>query len=100
MKETEEKLLYQVAEFLPDAIAKSLKSYRNFSNKKEPADAKAFAEFHKACKVALGHIELLVKLAKSLNSRGQQPPDSHSQADLAALVAEAEAELRGYGQDK
>ncbi len=56
-----------IATFLPAAISRAVESYRNFSEKLTSGDAKNFSEYHKACKAALAHIELLLKLAEGVN---------------------------------
>lgn len=65
-KETIEEITRaQIAEFLPTAIAQALDSYHSFMNQGIPSDdVKEFSEGHKAAKVAISHIELLIKLAK------------------------------------
>lgn len=52
----------QIALFLPVAIEKAMHSYRSYIDKEE-LDGE-FSDRHKAAKIALAHIELLIKLAK------------------------------------
>ena len=55
----------QVAEFLPAAIQKALNSYHAFmDNGVDTTTAKEFSEHHKAGKVAISHVELLIKMAE------------------------------------
>jgi hypothetical protein len=54
----------QIAEFLPDAIKKAIDSYHRFTEEDFSTEEKKFSTRHTACKVALAHIELLLKLAK------------------------------------
>lgn len=93
MKQTiEDRSRQQIAAFLPDAIARALTSYRLFMEREIDKDVpKAFSEHHGACKVAVAHIELLLKLA-----RWADLPDvagGNEQMMLAAMMAEAEKEL-------
>lgn len=87
----------QIAAFLPEAIAKALNSYHGFVTRgaEDDGDAKVFAAHHTACKVAVAHIELLLKLA-----RWADMPDGAAeggeQAILAAMMREAEEELSKY----
>lgn len=60
----EEATRKQVAVFVPEAIRKAIDSYHGFMDSKIETEAKKFAEHHGAGKVALAHIELLIKLAK------------------------------------
>lgn len=82
----------QIAGFLPRALGTAIKSYDNFLSKKQgetkPEDFKAH---HDACKVALAHIELLVRLAKWVETAedGAGAPD----AALAALIAQAREDV-------
>lgn len=83
----------QVAGFLPEALQKSLESYHRFSGSEIPEDAKGFSAHHTACKVAIAHIELLLKLAK-----WAQLPDKDldKNKNLVKALSEAEENLRGY----
>ncbi|MEK7802428.1 MAG: hypothetical protein AAB276_08245 [Pseudomonadota bacterium] len=58
----QEKSRQQIAIFLPAAIEKAINSYRLYVEKEE-LDGE-FSDRHKAAKIALAHIELLIKLAK------------------------------------
>jgi len=64
MTQIEESTREQVARFLPVAIQKAADSYRLFmQGNNTAAVSKDFAEHHKACKVAIAHLDLLLKLA-------------------------------------
>lgn len=55
----------QVREFLPDAIKTAFESYRAFMQQDiSEAEPKAFSDHHGACKAAIAHINLLIKLAE------------------------------------
>lgn len=89
----EEETRRQIAGFLPDAISIALKSYKNFYGSEDGFEtAKDFAAHHGACKAAIAHIELLIKLA-----RWADLPDTNGHKDedmeLALLIASAESEL-------
>ncbi len=83
----------QVGEFLPKAIQKSLESYHRFSDQKIPEDAKGFSAHHTACKVAIAHIELLLKLAK-----WAELPDKNlkQNENFVKALSDAEEELRHH----
>lgn len=82
----------QIAEFLPVAIENTISSYQTFFQKKLSSDtAKAFTEHHGAAKVALAHLQLFVKMT----TWAYEPDQLAADAELAALIAEAEAELAG-----
>ena len=94
----------QIANFLPEAIRLAVGSYRSFMQSEEVASTrkdfkKDFVEHHKSAKIAISHIELLIKLA-----RWADLPDTglagKSEADiLAGLMAAAEAEIMAYQDD-
>ncbi len=91
----------RVASFLSDAMAKALDSYHDFADQAPPTtDAKTFAAHHSACKVAIAHIELLIKLARWADLPDPKAEDHHKQIALAAVVKEAEDELSAYKQRK
>lgn len=86
----------RLARFLPDAIARALNSYHSFSQAEVPNDPKEFAAHHNACKVAIAHIELLIKLAREANLPDAGAENHNEQILLAAVMQEAEDELRSY----
>lgn len=53
----------KIACHLPDAFEAAIKSYREFYDQPAPDDAKSFAAHHAACKAAIAHLQLLIKLA-------------------------------------
>lgn len=84
----------QIASFLPDAIAKALTSYHTFMETDVGQDAKEFSAHHGACKIAIAHIELLLKLARWADLPDIKAGTSNEQIMLAAMMQEAEEELR------
>lgn len=91
----EEKTRQQIARFLPDALAKALSSYHSFMDKNQPSenDAKEFSQHHTACKAAIAHIELLIKLAQWAHLPDARAEDHNHQIVLAAMLQEAQTEL-------
>ena len=83
----------RVAEFLPQALSKTLESYREFISREVPDDAKNFSNHHAAAKVAISHIQLLIKLA----AWAQLPEQGSATGTLNDLFAEAQAELAALG---
>lgn len=92
----EERSRAQIASFLPDAIAKALTSYHKFMEAEIGPDAKDFSAHHGACKVAIAHIDLLLKLARWADLPDARTGTSNEQIMLMAMVREAEEELRQY----
>lgn len=90
----------QIAEFLPEAIATALRSYHRFSQLPVAEEAKDFTDHHKACKVAVAHIELLLKLARWADLPDSKAGDHNHQILLAALMQEAEAEVAQYQEEE
>lgn len=98
MKQTiEDRSRQQIAAFLPDAIARALTSYHVFTIQDVPTtEAKKFSEHHGACRVAVAHIELLLKLARWADLPDLGADNKNDQMMLAAMMREAEEELRLY----
>jgi hypothetical protein len=92
----EEQTRTRIAAFLPDAIAQALTSYHHFSKNRAGSEAKEFAAHHSACKVAIAHIELLIKLARWAELPDARAENGNQQILLAAMMQEAEEELADY----
>ena len=84
----------QIAAFLPSAIEKAVTSYRQHMEREEQ-----FVTLHKDAKVALAHIELLIKLAKWADLPDVEMEGKRDAALLADLLAEAQAELDEKGDN-
>ena len=85
---TKETRLY-LETFLPEALSKALESYHRFSGRDVVQDTKEFSDHHAACKVAISHVELLLKLAKwaDLNIQDANVPDL-TEKNLADALAD------------
>lgn len=82
-----------LAIILPDAVSDAISAYKNLTEEFEKdCSAKDHQLHHAACKAALQHIELLMKLASSLNARKSTVEDN----DIAELMAKADLELNTY----
>lgn len=93
MPKIEQRMREDIATFLPNAIQSALKSYQSFSEE-EAADpkvtkAKNFKDHHDACKVAIAHIELLIKLAKWADIPPPEMDDEVQQAVLQSIIDNA-----------
>ena len=85
----------QIAKFLPDALKTALDSYHHFATQNvTTTEAKEFGAHHTACKVAIAHIDLLLKLARWADLPDPAAADFNQQIVLAAVIGEAENELR------
>jgi hypothetical protein len=77
-----------LALFLPEVLANALTSYEQFSKNQVGNDTITFKDHHAACKVAVAHIELLIKLAERANLMGPEMV----KPDKAAIIAQAKIE--------
>ena len=82
----------RLCKFLPAALEKSLASYRRILSKPEQEypDMKKQQE---ACKVALAHIDLLLKLAKHIEVNDVSTMQVDEQKSLQKLIESAQAEI-------
>lgn len=87
----------KIAEFLPNALKTALDSYHIFSDeqirKKAEGDTLTAANFkshHDACKMALSHLQLLLKVADELQSVSEAGMDNDR---LQSLLESARKEL-------
>jgi len=96
MTKIEDDTRRNIAEFLPSAIAKSLESYARFSDQEAPGEAKDFTAHHNACKVAIAHIELLIKMARWADV---QTDSADNDSYLAQMISAAQDELNKYNDE-
>lgn len=85
----------KVAIFMPKAIDEVLQSYYDFlCDKGKGNDSrtreKKFAEHHSACKIALSHLELLIKIASMAKL------ETGEQGIAAQLLLQARSETNTY----
>ena len=80
----------KIAAHIPGALDVALESYKEFSSHEHNEDAKTFSAHHTACKAAIAHIQLLIKLSEMVEG------DAHEE-DIASLQESrkaAEEELK------
>ncbi|MCU0983877.1 MAG: hypothetical protein MUC89_02890 [Acetobacteraceae bacterium] len=81
----------QISAQLETAASRVIESYQSFMNDEpEAGDARAFAAHHAACKAALAHLDLLLKLARLA---GVDTEAATADEEQASLLAKARAEL-------
>lgn len=98
MPEIEVQSREAIADFLPRAIQTALDSYQHFSNAQitdtdSTPCSKTFKAHHDACKVAIAHIELLIKLAKWADLPDPKLEDEDKQRLLQNLIENGNTEL-------
>lgn len=98
-----------VVQALPNAMRRALNSYRRFlkrqklaeneslelakrgeKGKTDPLSPTEFQSHHAACRMAIAHIELLFKLAKTVGDEYKEQPDSPR---LKVMLATAQLAL-------
>jgi hypothetical protein len=87
----EEATRQQVAVFVPEAIQKAVESYYHFMDLEIESTAKKFAEHHSAGKVAVAHIQLLLKLAQWADVKS-----GIDEGTIQALLQKARTEAGDY----
>ncbi len=78
----------ELAADLPGFLDSALKHYRSLAGASLPAEPKALSAHFSACRAALAHIEMLLKLAARIAADGED------EEDMADIIARAEASLR------
>lgn len=79
---------------LPALLERALAGYGRFATGTPPSDTKGFVAYQAACRAALSHIHLLVKLAHWARAGAVESGPMAADADqLDRLVREAEAAL-------
>ena len=79
-----------IHEALTPALQKALEDYLAFSGTQAPSDTKEFNTYQGACKAALLHIALLVKLTQ------KEMPADPVVPDLSLLLEQAKKELDDF----
>lgn len=95
MTRIEDQTKERIASFLPGILDKAMESYARFAAHDAPVgEAKEFSAHHNACKVAIAHIELLIKLARwvDLEDEAKAAEFRKLALDEEILLAMAEAE--------
>jgi hypothetical protein len=78
----------QIAQTLPLAMEKAIDAYHNFIDENDNKKSSEFKNRYAAAKVALSHIEMLIRLSDIV---GAMDDETHNQLDV--LIAEAKKEL-------
>ncbi len=77
----------KVGKELGSALEKALNDYLAFSGEPAPTDTKEFNAYHTACKAALLHVALLLKLTQ------KEPQPETIIPDISELLEQAKKEL-------
>lgn len=85
----------QVSAFLPEALRKTLESYHEYM--KTDISAENFVEMHKNAKVAISHVELLIKLAKWVDQSRVSDDKPLIPQEIILMAEEDIAAFRGEG---
>jgi hypothetical protein len=93
----EDRTRQQIAEFLPEAIVLAFASYKEHMAKEIENDK--FESHHKSAKIAISHIELLIKLAKWADLPDKSVVTETEAQYLKGLMDKAEAEIEAYEED-
>ena len=84
----------QVAQALPHALETAIQSYQRFAERRIDEDAKEFKAHHDACKVAIAHIELLIKLTNWAEITPDGAEADTQIAAINAMIANAQKEIK------
>ncbi len=92
MAQIEEDMRLHISEALPAALITAMESYQFFLEREIPDEAKEFKAHHEACKVAIAHIELLIKLAQWADLIKDDDQEDHK--FLRMMIENANAEIQ------
>ncbi len=85
--------------YLPAAFDKTLSAYKKFSSQPQDQEASEFKKHHDACKIALSHVQELIKIAEKirvLNSESLKKEQAIDEAMLQTLIENAQKELNSH----
>lgn len=98
MSEIKDYAREQIAKALPGFMKNVLDSYKQFSSMPATENSKEFKERHDASKVAVGHIQLLMKLAALVDcaeDKSQQDKQDKN-IRLREMIENATLEIKKY----
>lgn len=95
--ENEAGMRTRISIFLPKALSTALCSYEMFLEQGACEEAKDFKAHHDACKSAITHLELIIKLAEKIGVFIPNEPINDTDA-MADLIHDALAEVRHHKQ--
>lgn len=75
--------------YLPGKITNAVSSYDEFTSTKAPDDAKGFSAHHAACKSAIAHTDMLVKLAKWVDDNSEEPSEEDKRQQIKDMIDRA-----------
>jgi len=87
-----------IACHLPKAFEAAINSYHQFYGQTPIDDAKSFSAHHSACKAAIAHLQLLIKLADWVEA--DAPEDDREIFNTAKLLAQAELSKTDLSEDE
>ncbi|CAK0740057.1 hypothetical protein CCP2SC5_1050004 [Azospirillaceae bacterium] len=93
--QTMDALRQDVVRLLPEVMDRAISSYRKFSVCDIPLEAKEFKDHHQAGRVALAHLEGILRLARwatdSVEEISSAPDDD---PEMNAMILEAQTALQ------
>lgn len=95
-KLVDDKTRQKIANFLPEALSTALQSYHSFSRTDFGESKKDFSDHHNACKIAIAHIELLLKLAQYAHLPDDNVIDDAQQRHLVNMLENAQIEFNDF----
>lgn len=84
---------------LPGLLTNAIRGYRSFAAEPTPEDAKSFIAHQAACRAALAHIHLLIRLAECVTQPAAGDAPGLSDDHLEQLIQEAQAALGNVPPD-
>ncbi|PCJ98574.1 MAG: hypothetical protein COA45_07595 [Zetaproteobacteria bacterium] len=86
----------RIAKFIPKALATAIASYQSFSQRNMTKELSDFKKHQDACKVAIAHIQLLVKLAEWVELPDVLAKNAEPAEDMLGLMETAKEEIESY----
>lgn len=84
----------EIASLIPKIVKKAFRSYETFMvTPPDVEEAKKFTAHYTACKLALSHLEMLIKLLEQLTAHLEK---AERESDLALLLERAQKDVDTY----
>lgn len=91
---------FELAKNMPFLLSKANNEYKEFTSNQTSNDVKSFGAYQTACRTALTHLQLLIKIASWAEQAMGESIVSDNDSDIDHLILEARAAIQNNDSQK